>query len=80
MWKKNVYFDVLNDIVDKYNKTYHSSIKMNLIDIKVSFYTEYKADSNAKDAKYETDDQVRISQYKNNFAKGFAPNWSEEAF
>ena len=53
---------------------------MNLIDIKVSFYTEYKADSNAKDAKYETDDQVRISQYKNNFAKGFAPNWSEESF
>ena len=48
--KKNVYFDVLNDIVDKYNKKYHSSIKMNLIDIKVSFYTEYKADSNAKDA------------------------------
>ena len=30
---KNVYFDVLNDIVDKYNKTYHRTIKMKPIDV-----------------------------------------------
>ena len=32
---KNVYFDVLNDIVSEYNNTYHKTIKMKLIDVKM---------------------------------------------
>ena len=43
---KNVYFDVLNDIVDKYNNTYHRTIKMKSIDVKSDFYAEYNVDSN----------------------------------
>ena len=37
---KNVYFDVLNDIVDKYNNTYHRTIKMKPINVKSDSYAQ----------------------------------------
>ena len=43
---KNVYFDALDNIVNKYNNTVHRSIKMRPIDIKVDSYAEYNEDSN----------------------------------
>ena len=36
--------------------------------------------SNKKDPKFKVGDNVRISKYKNIFAKGYTPNWSEEVF
>ena len=77
---KNVYFDVLNDIVDKYNNTYHNTIKMKSIDVKSNSYAEYNVDSNAKDSRFKIGNHVRISKYKNIFAKGYVPNWSAEVF
>ena len=77
---KNVYFDVLDDIVDKYNNTVHRTIKMKPIDVTNDSYAEYKEHFNKKDPKYKVGDHVRISKYKNIFAKGFVPNWSEEVF
>ena len=77
---KNVYFDVLDDIVDKYNNTVHRSIKMKPIDITSDSYPEYNEDSNVTKPKFKVGDHVRISKYKNIFAKGYAPNWSEEVF
>ena len=77
---KNIYFDVLNDIVDEYNNTYHKSIKMNPIDVKRDSFAEYNEKSNEKDPKFKVGHHVRISKYKNIFAKGYAPNWSEEIF
>ena len=53
---------------------------MKPIDIKYDSYAEYNVDSNDKDPKFKVSDHVRISKYKNIFAKGYAPNWSEEAF
>ena len=76
---KNVYFNVLNDIVDK-NNTYHKTIKMKPIDVKKDSFAEYKEESNEKDRKFKVNDNVRISKYKNIFAKGYAPNRSEEVF
>ena len=76
---KNVYFDVLGDIVDKYSNTYHS-IKMKPIDVKSNSYAEYNVDSNDKDPKFKVSNHVRISNYKNIFAKGYAPNCSGEIF
>ena len=76
---KNVYFNVLNDIVDKY-KTYHKTIKMKPVDVKSDSFAEYDEESNEKDPKFKVGDHVRISKYKNVFAKGYAPNWSEEIF
>ena len=77
---KNVYFDVLDDIVDKYNNTYHRTIKMKPIDVKSDSFAECNEESNEKHSKFKVRDDVRISKYKNIFAKGYAPNWSEEIF
>ena len=77
---KNVYFDVLDDIVNKYNNTVHRSIKMKPIDVTSDSYAEYNEDSNEKDPKFKVGDRVRISKYKNIFAKGYSQNWSEEVF
>ena len=48
---KNVYFDVLDNTVNKYNNTVHKTIKMKSIDITSDSYAEYNEDSNKKDAK-----------------------------
>ena len=47
------------------------------MDVKSDSYAKYNEDSNKKDPKFKVDDHVRISKYKNIFAKGYAPNWSE---
>ena len=77
---KNVYFDVSDTIVNKYNNAYHKTVKIKLIDVKLGSYAEYNVDSDKKDLKFQVCDHVRISKYKNIFAKGYAPNWSEEVF
>ena len=77
---KNVYFDVLNDIVDVYNNTEHKTIKMKPIDVRNDCFAEYNEESKAKDPKFKLNDHVRISKFKNILAKGYAPNWSEEIF
>ena len=77
---KNIYSDVLDDIVDKYNNTVHRTIKMKPIDVTGDSYAEYNEDFNKKDPKFKVGDHVRISKYKNIFAKGYTPNWSEKVF
>ena len=77
---KNVYFDVLDNIVDKYNNTVHRIIKMKPIDVTGDSYAECNEDFNKKDLKFKASHHDRISKYKNFFAKGYAPNWSEEVF
>ena len=53
---------------------------MKPIDVTGDSYAEYNEDFNKKDPKFKVGDHVRISKYKNIFAKGYAPNWSEEVF
>ena len=77
---KNVYFDVLDDIVNKYNNTVHRTIKMKPIDVTNDSYAEYNKDFDKKDPKFKVGDHVRISKYKKIFAKRYTPNWSEEVF
>ena len=82
---KNIYFDVLDDVVNKYNYTVHRTIKMKPIDDTGDSYVEYNGilfneNPNKKDPKFKVRDHVRISNYKNIFAKGYTPNWSEEVF
>ena len=45
---KNVYFDVLDDIVNKYNNAVHKTIRMKPIDVTSDSYAEYNEDSNKK--------------------------------
>ena len=82
---KNVYIDKLDDIVNEYNNTYHRTIKMKPDDVKDNAYIDSmelhsSKEVNDKDPKFKVRDHVRISKYKNIFAKGYPPNWSEEVF
>ena len=77
---KNVYIDKLDDIVKEYNNKYHTSIKMKPVDVKKNTYIDFKKEINNKYQKFKVDDYVRISKYKNIFAKGYVPNWSEKVF
>ena len=57
-------FNALDDIVDKYNNTYHNRIKINPIDVRSNSYAGYNVGSNAKNAKFKIGNHVRISKYK----------------
>ena len=74
---KNVYFDKLDDIG---NNKYHIANKMKPIEGKDNTYIESIKEANNKDPKFRVGDHIRISKYKNIFAKGYTPNWSEEDF
>ena len=77
---KNMYIDKLDDIVNEYNNVYHTTIKMKPIDVKDNTYINTDKGTNDKDPKFKVGDRVKISKYKNIFAKGYTPNWSEEVF
>ena len=60
--------------------TYHRTIKMKPIDVKDNIYINTAKEVSDKDPKFKVGDHLRISKYKNIFAKGYTPNWSEEVF
>ena len=76
---QNVYYDVLDDIVNEYNNTKHSSIKMKPKDVGNNKRV-YIDEHNEKRSRFKVGDRVRISAFKNIFAKGYTPNWSKEIF
>ena len=53
---------------------------MKPVDVKSNFYAKYNVDSNENDPKFKIGDHEGILKYKYIFAKGYAPNWSEEVF
>ena len=75
---KNVYIDKLDDIVKEYNSMYHTTIKMKPVDAKNNTYIDLKKEVNNVNPEFKIGYHVRISKYKNVFAKGYMPNWSEE--
>ena len=77
---KNFYIDKLDDIVNKYNNTYHRTIKVKPINVKDNAYINFGEEVNDKDPKFKIYDHVKILKYKNIFAKGYTPSWSEEIF
>ena len=77
---KNVYYDVLDDVVNKYNNTKHSTIKMKPINVGNNNKRVYIDEHNEKRSRFKVGDRVRISKFKNIFAKGYTPNWSKEIF
>ena len=66
---KNIYFDVLDDIVDEYNNTYHRTTTMKLKDVKSDSFAEYNEESNEKYPTFRANDHVRISKYNRNLKK-----------
>ena len=80
-----MYINKLDDLVNEYNNTYHRTIKMKPVDVKSNTYIESTAlhsnkEVNDTDPKFKVCDHVKISKYKNIFAKGYTPSWSEDVF
>ena len=69
-----MYIDKLDDIVNKYDNTCPRTIKMKPVDVKSSTYIHSCKEINDKDPKFKIGDIVRISKYKNIFAKGYVQN------
>ena len=59
-----MYINKLDDIVNEYNNTYHSTIKMKPVDVKDNTYIDLKKEVNNKNPKFKIGDHVRISKYK----------------
>ena len=76
---KSVYYNVLDDVVNEYNNTKHNNIKIKAIDVGHNKRV-YIDEDNEKDSRFKVSDRVRISKFKNIFAKGYTPNWSKEIF
>ena len=77
---RNVEIDKLDDVVNEYDNTYHTTAKLKPIDVKDNTYINSKNEVNDKYPKFKIADHLRISKYKNIFAKGYTPNSSEEIF
>ena len=71
---KNVYIDKLDDIVNKYNNIYHSTIKVKPVDVKSNTYIDSSKETNDNNPKFKIGYDVRISKYKNIFAEGHVTN------
>ena len=55
-------------------------LKWSLLKLKNNTYIDSIKEVDDKDPKFKVGDRVRISKYKNIFAKGYTPNWPEEVF
>ena len=84
-WKRKwilqiVYINKLDYIVNEYNNTYHRTIKLKQVDVKNDTIIDSNKEVHDKDHKFKVGDHIKISKYKNIFAKRYTPNWSEEVF
>ena len=77
---RNKCIDKLDDVVNKYNNTYPSTIKMKPVDVKSRTYIDFDKKNNKEDPKLKVGDLVTISKYKSIFAEGCVPNWSGDFF
>ena len=75
-----MYIDKLDDIANKYNNASHSNIKKKSVDVKSKTYINSSKKNNNEDTKLRIGDIVKISKYKNIFAKGYVPNKSKKYF
>ena len=78
------YIDILDDLGERYNNSYHRSIKMkpvdvNLLNAQAVWKTLYgKEKTKSIRYKFKVGEQVHISKFKCTFRKGYLPNWTEE--
>ena len=77
---KKKFIDILDDIINQYNNTYHSTTKKKPVDITDNTYINFKKEVNDVDPKFKVGDYVRISKYKNIFPEGYTPNSFDKIF
>ena len=82
----NRYIDILPDLVESYNNTYHRSIKMapsnvdktNKEEVWQTLYGNFTNET--PKILFREGDRVRISKVKKTFEKGYLPSWTGEMF
>ena len=72
---KNVYIDKLDDMVGEYNNIYHRTIKMKPVDAEDNTYIAFEKEGNDKGLKFRVGNHVKISKYKNIFAKEYVSSF-----
>ena len=77
---KTVYINKLDDIVNIYNNTYHSTIKMKYVDVKSNIYINSSKDINSEDPKFKIGGIVIRSKYNSIFVSRYVSNWSDKVF
>ena len=77
---ENVYIDKLDDTVNKCSYKYYGTIKMKLVNVKSNTCINSSKETNDKVPEFNVGNIFRISKYKNIFAKGYFPKWSEKGF
>ena len=77
---KNVDIHKPDDIANKCNNTYDSTVKMKPVDASSNVYIGFNKENNQEGPKFKVGDYVGISKYEAIFAKGYISNWSEKAF
>ena len=75
-----MYIDKLDNAVNKCNNTNHRTIKINPVDLKPNMYFDFNKENNKRYPKFKVGGNLKISKYKNVFAKLYVTNWSEEVF
>ena len=80
-----IFFNIIDDLVNKYNNKYHSTIKMTPIERSKKINENkikniYNFDKTTKIGKFKIGDRVRLSSEKNIFEKSYETNWTEEIF
>ena len=73
-----MYINKLHNKINKYNNTYHRTIKLKPVDVNPSIYIGFPKEIDKEGPKFKVGNAVIISKFKNIFAKGNVPNWSEE--
>ena len=73
-----MYIDKLDDIVNKYNNTYHRTVKMKPPNVNSSKYIDFNKENNMEHPKCKVGNHVGISKHKTIFPKNYVPNWLEE--
>ena len=64
-----MYIDELDDMINKCNNTYYRTVKIKPVDVKSSTYIKSSKEVNHQGPKFKIGGIIRISQYKNIFAK-----------
>ena len=75
-----MYCDKVDDIVNKFNNTCHSTIKVKPVDVKTNTYVDLGKENKKKDPKFKVGDFLRISKYENTFAKGLRSKFESKSF
>ena len=73
-----IYKNKLDKACFQLDMVYGKSKNLVKRDVTDDSFAEYNEESNKRNPKFKVGDHVRLSKYKNIFAKGYAPNWSEE--